>query len=1315
MSGQSFNLAMLLRADTAQAKAAIKEFRAEVQGVGQAATASATGIDRQRAAVDSNLAVLRNYGGVAGRAATETTAMAKATTSLIAANASLNAQSPAKMISGATAEFRMSRIEAENYRATLDHLRAAYNPLFAASRRYEAELKDIAAAEKLGAITAKEAAAARTRAAQSMAPMSGATGAGRGARGGGVNPMYTANIAAQGNDIMMMAMMGQNPLQLALQQGTQVSQVLNQMGGGKAALSGLASGFMSMVNPISLATIGIIAFGSAALQALGSALPETKSVDEAFADMADSIDGYKSRIDAARKSMAELAAQFGSAASEARAVLETMAQVERRQAGRSVGDMMRAIPDGMEGEDEFGALISSSESRRFSKIQSLINEGHWLTRGIGISEEENPNSYRIMEALTQLRALRDSNDLEAQIGAAEALDQAFKAAITSTGASGEEIDDWMMKIQELRTGLMELRGQDENAKARQELADLNKELSRQAELSRVIAEYGEKSAQAEAVRRRQSREDLRERLNNTGLALSDPAVTGVLAADQAAYIASRQAAAAAAIRPHSDRLADLQAETALRQRLTAAVASGTLTQQQADEQLKVESQLRPLIREAAEADGETKTRLTGIIEKMRAALLGLNAAQREAAARQFIQQQQIGAALDQYDSAAALSRNPIDRANIEAQREYNRLILDGKSAAEASAAASRQRARAVAEVMTGARSAAADMLDELSIRQRVSEQVATGAITAAEANTVLQREQQLRPLLAAAAAAEGAEKARLTQIIEGLRLAYEAVAIEEQRQAANAYLQSQAEKLQQLKLEAQLLGQNATVRARVLALIEAERKIRELGLTGREADEVRRQVREQSALTRELEKQADAWGAVQEAGSSAIDSIVDQLMGGDIEGALEGLASEIAGLFTDLAIKNPLKNAILGTDYATTADIGGLNGIWDRLMGRAPFDEAGVIEAGAQRVQAMTISAATVTINAGAFGPGAFGGAANINGPLPALGGGDVPAQIWKFFAGKGLQPHQIAGIMGNIHAESGFNPTALQPDGNGTGLFQHDDRRFKLLDFIGGKGNLGNVQGQLEFAWQELMTTESRAMRNLMRAGNVQDATAAFVGFERPAGFTWANPEGSHNFDGRLRAAEKAMETFGRTAVTATGDLSTLGTGFGDFGQALSGLQIGGGSAGSGWLGQLISIGAQAFGLPGFSSGGATGGSDPGRVAGVVHEQEYVFDAASTARIGVKTLEGLRKGALRGFSSGGYTGGSQGVAVIGQAPGTSITVNNFSGQPVTQEESTDARGQRQITMTVGEAVGSAMLQPGNPANRAMRSGFGLQRRSPAR
>lgn len=68
---------------------------------------------------------------------------------------------------------------------------------------------------------------------------------------------HATNLGYQLNDIGVMLAAGQSPLLLAFQQGTQVSQVFNQMGGGTNALKGLSAAFKSVISPMSIATLGV--------------------------------------------------------------------------------------------------------------------------------------------------------------------------------------------------------------------------------------------------------------------------------------------------------------------------------------------------------------------------------------------------------------------------------------------------------------------------------------------------------------------------------------------------------------------------------------------------------------------------------------------------------------------------------------------------------------------------------------------------------------------------------------------------------------------------------------------------------------------------------------------------------------------------------------------------------------------------------------------------------------------------------------------------------------------------------------------------
>ncbi|MER8959299.1 phage tail tip lysozyme [Mesorhizobium sp. M0701] len=185
---------------------------------------------------------------------------------------------------------------------------------------------------------------------------------------------------------------------------------------------------------------------------------------------------------------------------------------------------------------------------------------------------------------------------------------------------------------------------------------------------------------------------------------------------------------------------------------------------------------------------------------------------------------------------------------------------------------------------------------------------------------------------------------------------------------------------------------------------------------------------------------------------------------------------------------------------------------------------------------------------------------------LPAVGG-SVAQQSWNFFKGKGLADHQVAAILGHENAESAFRPTAVGDQGNAFGLFQWNDRGPAMLNSIGGKGNLGDVQGQLDFAWKELQTNESGTLAKLRASPDLRSATAAFGGFERPQGWSAANPEGMHNFSGRLSGAEAALAKFSGTATDAAKDITSLGDGATSAVKALAGSA----GAGSGGLASIL------------------------------------------------------------------------------------------------------------------------------------------------
>ena len=137
---------------------------------------------------------------------------------------------------------------------------------------------------------------------------------------------------------------------------------------------------------------------------------------------------------------------------------------------------------------------------------------------------------------------------------------------------------------------------------------------------------------------------------------------------------------------------------------------------------------------------------------------------------------------------------------------------------------------------------------------------------------------------------------------------------------------------------------------------------------------------------------------------------------------------------------------------------------------------------------------------------------------------------IWNFLSGKGLNDFAVAGIMGNLFAESALNPRNLQNsyekklnmtddkytaavdngtynnfvrDSAGYGLAQwtYWSRKQGLLDHARKQGaSIGDLNMQLSFLWKEL-SGYTAVMNTLKTAASVLAASNAILtGFEKPA-----------------------------------------------------------------------------------------------------------------------------------------------------------------------------------------------------------------------
>lgn len=290
----------------------------------------------------------------------------------------------------------------------------------------------------LGAISVNEMTAAldreRTAALASIAALKGRRDVVAPIRpgAGGPSSLNTANIAAQFQDVAVTSAMGMSPIQIALQQGTQLSAVLNTMGGARGAISGLAQAFMSIVNPVSLVTLGLVAGRAALIQYVMSIKSDLPSAEDALKSQADLIQKIEERWPAATAAMKaysrENAAVLEANARQNAAVLEEAARKAADAFTKQVG-----LSSFITGGSTYGIDTQFKPFEvAITRLQSQIKEGkpdfESFYQSIKDTVATDPSGLeKVGVKVTQLA------------GALEAADQQAESARASVSVFGDKV------------------------------------------------------------------------------------------------------------------------------------------------------------------------------------------------------------------------------------------------------------------------------------------------------------------------------------------------------------------------------------------------------------------------------------------------------------------------------------------------------------------------------------------------------------------------------------------------------------------------------------------------------------------------------------------------------------------------------------------------------------------------------------------------------------------------------------------------------------------------------------------------------------
>jgi hypothetical protein len=283
-------------------------------------------------------------------------------------------------------------------------MRMGFDPLYRATSRYNQQIARLNTMLSQGAISADRHGASTATLTNNYNLATRQTGdLNQGLR---ASRFHTANLGAQFNDIGVMLAAGQSPLMLAIQQGTQISQVFNSMDGTVTDnLSALWEGIKAMISPMSLLTIGTIAGGAALLywgiEAYNSGQKAFETAD-AVEELSRIIADLTPAVDILESSLADLGDTYGLAAGKTREYAQSLLELQLVQAK---DDLMKMVLSLKEVGAGF-AVADRSTGNSARKLRAIRNE-------FGLAEdaalEFGEAIYDVRNATTELESTNAVN------------------------------------------------------------------------------------------------------------------------------------------------------------------------------------------------------------------------------------------------------------------------------------------------------------------------------------------------------------------------------------------------------------------------------------------------------------------------------------------------------------------------------------------------------------------------------------------------------------------------------------------------------------------------------------------------------------------------------------------------------------------------------------------------------------------------------------------------------------------------------------------------------------------------------------------
>ncbi|WP_417726175.1 phage tail length tape measure family protein [Roseovarius sp.] len=327
------------------------------------------------------------------------------------------------------------------------------------------------------------------------------------------------NLVAQGNDVFVMLAAGQNPLTLAIQQGTQITQVIGPLGAA-GAFRALGGAVLAMLSPINLITIGALAATATLVNWFTSASEEGESFADTVEALETRIDSLKDKIAEASATRLELAERFGEGFVErAQDLLDRIVEAEKRITARETRESIGSFL-GETGVD-FGRVNRNRELLPQSVDGGLdVAEGQALSTLAseldlsGLFGRMRAGSRQLVQdVLNDFAALEEAAEgtVEDQAAAVDALIESYTLAAAASGETSDlELErlDTLRKMRLTLAEVAQLQSQDpaQNRQTEEMLTFLDlvtkstgEQLKAEAAASSLLSTLTEQNAVAEAI------------------------------------------------------------------------------------------------------------------------------------------------------------------------------------------------------------------------------------------------------------------------------------------------------------------------------------------------------------------------------------------------------------------------------------------------------------------------------------------------------------------------------------------------------------------------------------------------------------------------------------------------------------------------------------------------------------------------------------------------------------------------------------------------------------------------------------------------